>query len=300
MTQFHGEYTTKKCQWCGGTGAEDRNHQEPLCRACSGTGSVLVIKPTKSCGFCHGTGRKGILWAEDYCPSCGGTGWANNPTQLQNRQQTRPSSHNQSDSRHGVLVGILFVVITLISLISWLSKTESPESNIITSSSETPCPSATSSSETQELDDPYADYSPETPPTGISYSSPDPYADIPATETLCPPTDPKTPKPTSSPWGPVKEECGSKPVSSGFQDFYPVILESDNMDVLNNIVETYCKDACFRKVGNNTCNGSIDGRVIIQIASFLDRDSALKFRDKLSTYPELEHVKIGEVIRFEP
>ena len=72
-----GNYETKKCALCHGRGRKQGIISSPVCEACNGQGSVLVVQPAKKCALCRGSGVKMGVWSSSPCAACGGSGWAN-------------------------------------------------------------------------------------------------------------------------------------------------------------------------------------------------------------------------------
>jgi hypothetical protein len=50
--------TFKKCSFCGGDGARDRDGRPPVCPVCKGIGGFVVDSPVIACAACAGTGSK--------------------------------------------------------------------------------------------------------------------------------------------------------------------------------------------------------------------------------------------------
>ncbi len=68
MLYIDTEYAPEICSLCkGAEHTEDRS-----CKACGGSGTVLVAQPARNCPLCSGAGCLGT----EICRACGGSGWA--------------------------------------------------------------------------------------------------------------------------------------------------------------------------------------------------------------------------------
>ena len=78
MSEPRINYGPAICGYCGGTGKDDlppRAIRASDCKACQGSGSILVAQPPIRCAHCNGSGRE-TDFRTIKCRVCEGTGWA--------------------------------------------------------------------------------------------------------------------------------------------------------------------------------------------------------------------------------